>query len=161
MLNAYLCEWNTNYMKLKKMKNLFLMLLVMLIAGVASQAQTMELAVKIKNQNLTLDGKSIENKSLEGKMLVPFTKNKVVLYKNSNFTYYAEFKTKQCGKKTRVISKTYVEKSDGSKIKGSNQKLKNKTERDEYNWFVGFYEDDFGDDLAFTSDFEYQIRFTN
>ena len=160
-LNVYLClTWNLNP-TYQTMKTFLFLTLGLFLFAVNTKAQVLELAVNIDQQNLTLNGESVDNDVINDKMLVPFTHNKVVLYQDNNLTYYADFKAKQCGKKTQIISKTYVEKSDGSKIKGTKQKLKKKTEKGTYNWLISHYEDDFGDDVPLKSDFEYRVRFTN
>ena len=109
------------------------------------------------------------NKTIEAhstaRMILPYTATSVVLYQDDQYTYWAEFDFRQCGKKAKLKSKTYLELNNGEIIDGNSSTIKRKINKGQTDWIVGINEDSFKiqgkDDSALNAGFNYAMRFTN
>lgn len=156
----------SNYLIINKMRKItFLTIAILLIIVASSYGQTLVNALIIKPTNLELNGVKLENKNIADRMIIASNKTKIILYEDSNITYWGEFRYHQCGKKAKLKSKTYVELSDGKVINGTSKTTKYKMEEGKPGWFYEKQEDEFETDhknnLAFKANLEYTMRYKN
>ena len=146
-------------------RTIFLTTSMIFIIVATSYSQTLVNALIIKPINIEINGNKLENEFISDRMIIPFNKTKIVLYQDNDLIYWGEFKYRQCGKKAKLKSKTYLELSDGKVINGNSNTVKLKMEDNKPGWFYEKQKDEFGsdnkDDMTFKADLEYTMRYKN
>jgi hypothetical protein len=111
------------------------------------------------------DGKKNMEAHTNAEFVLHNNSTSVVLYQDDQYTYWAEFKFSQCGKKAKLKSKTFLELRNGEIIDGNSASDKRKIEKGEKDWIVGVFDDTFKlsnqDDQALKAGFTYAMRFSN
>jgi hypothetical protein len=144
------------------MKKITLLLLLSAFTGsMLAQSETLINALSIKPVKIEVDGKTRNDIYRNGRMIIAYDRIPVVIYEDENFTYWAKYKLKQCGKKATLIQKTYVELKDGTIIRGGKNKEKKKAEKGKQEWFTVVYSESFDKDIALNAQYEYIMQFKN
>ena len=145
------------------MRKSLLLLFVLLFSIGKMQSQTLLNALEIDLTSVSIDGNTVASDATEGRMMIPFNKTRIKLFQNDDFSYWAEFKYKECGKKAKLSSETFVELNDGKVIKGSKSNLQHPIGENEPAWFVAVTNDtiNINDKSTFIAGFDYEMRISN
>ncbi len=148
------------------MKNLSVLILVALCLIVFElHSQTLTNGLEMNSLYVEMDGKKTIEAHAATRMILPYNSTSIVLYQDDQYTYWAEFTFRQCGKKAKFKGKTYLELSSGEIIDGKSTSIKRKIEKGHTDWMVGVFDDSFDvnnkDDHALNAGFKYAMRFTN
>ena len=143
----------------------FLIIATLLFAATNIQSQTLLNAVEIRSLNIEIEEVSVKNEVNDGRMLIAYNPTKMMLYQDEELSYWVEFKYKECGKKAKLASKTFVETKDGDVIKGSHHKMKLSIDESQPSWFVAHTRDTIeiksNNDRTFIARFDYDMRVNN
>lgn len=129
------------------------------------QGQTLVNGLAMNSLYVEMNGSKIIESRSEGRLLLPNTPTSIALYQDDERTYWVSFSLKQCGKKARLKSRTFLELKDGEIIAGSSEAVSRRADKGEYGWITGSFADEFQvgqhDDEAFQAGFDYAMRFSN
>ena len=143
----------------------FLIIAVLFFLATNFYGQELINALEITSLNININGDDVMNKSTDGRMLIPYNPTEIKLFQNDNFAYWVAFKYKQCGKKVKLTSNTFVETKDGDVINGSSAKMKHSIEDDQPTWFIAYTRDTIeiknDSKLTFIAGFDYDMRSSN
>jgi hypothetical protein len=150
----------------KMMKNLTIFLVtVSCLIVIELHSQTLVNDLDMSNLYVQLDDKNTLEVRPVSEFVLPYNATSMVLYQDDQYSYWVDFKFKQCGKKAKLKGHTYLELSNGEVISGQAISQKKKIDKGENDWLTGVVDDEFKidktDDHALNAGFTYTLRFSN
>jgi hypothetical protein len=142
-------------------------LIIAAICIIVFELQSQELVngIDVSNLYIEMENSKIIEAHADAVMVLAYTPVNMKLYQDGNYTYWVEFDFKQCGKKAKLKSRTYLELKNGEIIAGQTTTERRKLDKGEKDWIVGNYQDEFKidkkDDVALNAGFNYALRFRN
>ncbi len=93
-----------------------ILLLAVLSICVSLHSQDIKDKLTLSSFNVELDGKTLTVDSVITTLLFRDVAKDILIYKNDELSYWATFKYKFKGRRAKLVRRTYVKLSDGSKI---------------------------------------------